>query len=130
MQICVNIFLYVLIRTRTRRRTHIRTHALTNTTRPHWTLAEKEEPAHARLRQAVYIYMCICIFVYICTHAHTQNTLSHALSHTGRTGPWLQKKSRLMLDYNKHSDYASWFLTKFKGEVAILKSQFHRYFVL
>jgi hypothetical protein len=34
----------------------------------------------------------------------------------GPSGPWLKKQSRLKLDYNKHSDYGSWFLTKFKSE--------------
>ena len=35
---------------------------------------------------------------------------------SGPTGPWLKKAARLKLDYNKHSDYASLFLTKFKTE--------------
>ena len=35
---------------------------------------------------------------------------------SGPTGLWMKKKHRLKLDYNKHSDYGSWFLTKFKSE--------------
>ena len=34
----------------------------------------------------------------------------------GPTGFWVKKKHRVKLDYNKHSDYGSWFLTKFKSD--------------
>jgi len=34
----------------------------------------------------------------------------------GPTGLWMKKKNRVKLDYNKHSDYGSWFLTKFKSD--------------
>ena len=40
---------------------------------------------------------------------------------SARAGLWIKKKNRLKLDYNKHSDYGSWFLTKFKGEFVALK---------